>query len=111
MIMIDIRLLAASADLATKCAEMAENDPHGIIITIVSVSVVFSSLIILYFAYSMIGKFVNLKRIQPSADTAVESSQQHIPTPEEVAVITLALQEYLDDSVHDKESYVITIKR
>lgn len=111
MIMIDIRLLEASADLATKCAEMAENDPHGIIITIVSVSVVFSSLIILYFAYSMIGKLVNLKRIQPSADTAVESSQQHIPTPEEVAVITLALQEYLDDSVHDKESYVITIKR
>ena len=29
-----------------------DNDPHGIIITVVSVSVVFASLIILYFAYS-----------------------------------------------------------
>ena len=35
-----------------------ENDPHGIIITVVSVSVVFAALIILYFAYTLTGKLV-----------------------------------------------------
>ena len=49
-------LLQASESVIRKSAEMAEKDPHGAIITIVSVSVVFCALIILYFAYTFIGK-------------------------------------------------------
>lgn len=89
-------------ELVNKSAEMAENDPHGFIITIVSVSVVFAALIILYFAYTLVGKIVNSK---------VSQQAQNQPTPEEAAAISLALQQHLDDTKHDKESYVITIRR
>lgn len=89
-------------ELVNKSAEMAENDPHGFIITIVSVSVVFAALIILYFAYTIVGKIVNSK---------VSQQAQNQPTPEEAAAISLALQQHLDDTKHDKESYVITIRR
>ena len=89
-------------ELVNKSAEMAENDPHGFIITIVSVSVVFAALIILYFAYTIVGKIVNSK---------VSQQAQNQPTPEEAAAISLALQQDLDDTKHDKESYVITIRR
>ncbi len=89
-------------ELVNKSAEMAENDPHGFIITIVSVCVVFAALIILYFAYTIVGKIVNSK---------VSQQAQNQPTPEEAAAISLALQQHLDDTKHDKESYVITIRR
>ena len=92
-----IKLLQAAENLMTKSAEMAENDPHGIIITVVSVVVVFAALIILYFAYALIGKVANWKTDSQSEEVA--------------AAIGMALHEHANDSAHDKESYVITIKR
>lgn len=85
-------ILQSSEEFVDKSAEMAESDPHGVIITVVSVSVVFVSLILLYFAYTLIGKAVNSKIIQPAQN-------EH---KEETAV---------DESIHDDESYVITINR
>lgn len=76
---------------------MAVNDPHGITITVISVAVVFATLITLYFAYAIIGKVVNRK----SGDRSEEIA----------AAVSLALHEYADERAHDKESYVITIKR
>lgn len=104
------QILEVSNNLVDKSAEMAENDPYGFIITIVSVSVVFASLIILYFAYTLIGKVVNSKMVQPNQASSYAKGQQH-PTAEETAAISLALQQRLDESKHDKESYVITIQR
>ena len=49
-------ILQVSESVIAKSAEMAEKDPHGAIITLVSVSVVFVALIVLYFAYTLIGK-------------------------------------------------------
>ena len=54
-----IKLLQIAESVMTKSAEMAENDPHGVIITVVSVAVVFAALIILFFAYTIIGKVAN----------------------------------------------------
>jgi biotin carboxyl carrier protein len=68
-----------------------ENDPHGIIITVVSVSVVFAALIILYFAYTVTGKLVNWKTDKPA-----KKRSRRKPA---------------DNRIHDNESYVITIKR
>ena len=70
-----------------------DNDPHGIIITVVSVSVVFASLIILYFAYKLTGMLVNWNADKP---------QKKKNRPKRKAT---------DDNAHDKESYVITIRR
>ena len=101
------KVLEASISLMDKSEEMAVNDPHGIIITIVSVSVVFASLIILYFAYSLIGKISNWK----AADTEDTKISAEEPSPEVAAAISMALHEYVNENSHDRESYVITIKR
>ena len=46
-------VLQVSEKVLRKSAEMAENDPHGIIITVVSVLVVFAALAILDCAYRL----------------------------------------------------------
>lgn len=105
---------------------MLEKDPHGVIITIVSVSVVFCALIILYFAYTLIGKFASGQISMPKRKPAAKPVKGG-PGPEEAAAIALALDQelngetyaaigmaihqYLNDTVHDNESYIITIKR
>ena len=120
-------LLQFSEKVAAKSAEMALKDPHGIIITLVSVSVVFVALIILYFAYTFIGKLSSGEIRMPERRKKADKSKQGVPTEEEAAAIALALDqemngetyaaiglalhEYLGSSVHDMESYIITIKR
>ena len=121
-------LLQVSESVLAKSAAMAERDPHGAIITLVSVSVVFVALIVLYFAYTFIGKLssgeVTLR--MPKKKEASKPVKGG-PTPEEAAAIALALDQemngevyaaigmalhqYLNDTVHDMESYIITIKR
>lgn len=114
--------MQTSASVIQKSAEMAEKDPHGVIITVVSVSVVFIALIILYFAYTFIGKISNLEMPKKKA-----KSKGGVPSDEEAAAIALALDQelngetyaaigmalhhYFNDTVHDMESYIITIKR
>lgn len=124
-----ITLLQVSENVVRKSAEMAARDPHGLIITLVSVAVVFSALVILYFAYTFIGKAINgkidFRRCFLSCRKA--SASDKCPSDEEAAAIALALDQelngeayaaiamamhqYLNDTVHDTESYIITIKR
>ena len=49
-------ILQVSENVVRKSADMAIRDPHGVTITLVSVAVVFLALVVLYFAYAMIGK-------------------------------------------------------
>lgn len=85
-----LTLQQISESVVAKSEQMAESDPHGLIITVVSVSVVFAALIILYFAYALTGKLVNWRK-----DNSAQAD---------------SVQEKADDSVHDNESYIITIK-
>jgi len=106
-------------DTAAKAQHLNEVDPHGFIITIVSVSVVFSALILLYCAYTMVGKIStggfklpkksgNSDEIAAAIALALEMDGG---SDEEQAAIALALHRYLNDQIHDTESYIITIKR
>lgn len=124
-------LLQASESVLRKSAEMADKDPHGIIITIVSVSVVFCALIILYFAYTFIGKLMSGEyascRRKRGSKAAERKTQGAAPSEEVAAAVAmaldqelngeayaaigLALHQYLNDTIHDNESYIITIKR
>ena len=124
-----ITLLQVSENVVRKSAEMATKDPHGLIITLVSVAVVFVALVILYFAYTFIGKAINgkfdFRRCFRSCRKA--SASDKCPSDEEAAAIAMALDQeingeayaaiamamhqYLNDTVHDTESYIITIKR
>ena len=122
-------LLQVSENVVRKSAEMAARDPHGIIITVVSVAVVFTALVVLYFAYTFVGKAVNGKYDWKSLVRRFKrkSKGKGMPSEEEAAAIAmaldqelngetyaaigLALHQYLNDTVHDNESYIITIKR
>ena len=68
---------------------IAENDPHGIIITVVSVLVVFISLFILFLAYVLIGKVV--KKCEKEQSTPRTKSQAK--------------------KIHRNEPHLITIRR
>lgn len=121
-------LLQVSESVLIKSAEMAEKDPHGMIITFVSVSVVFIALIILYFAYNFIGNLSSGKIVlkMPKRKAAPKQNKD-VPSLEEAAAIALALDQemngevyaaigmalhqYLNDTIHDMESYIITIRR
>ena len=121
-------LLQVSASVLEKSADMAQKDPHGVIITLVSVSVVFIALVVLYFAYNFIGKISSGQwKLPERKSKASPTAKGDSPTPEEAAAIALALDQelngevyaaismalhqYLNDTVHDNESYMITIKR
>ena len=97
-------IIFQASEVLSKSADIAQKDPHGFIITAVSILVVFSSLIILYFAYKFIGIVVN--------KTCNRSSRKSSSIDEETAAaISMALEQHLAANVHDKESYIITIKR
>lgn len=112
-----------------KSGLMAQRDPHGFIMSITAVAVVFSSLIILYLCYSLIGKFLSGQIRMPDIKMFFrkkDSTGQDEMTDETAAAIAMALQEensdevyaaiamalhsYSSDQVHDTESYVITIR-
>jgi Na+-transporting methylmalonyl-CoA/oxaloacetate decarboxylase gamma subunit len=117
-------ILQVSENVIRKSAEMADKDPHGLIITLVSVSVVFAALILLYFAYTLIGMSTNgrisLKRREHKNEAekptdevaaAIAMALDQELNGEVYAAIGLALHQHLNDSVHDEESYIITIRR
>ena len=94
----DIVTLLQAETVLVKSAEMAQRDPYGLKITVVSISVVFLSLALLFVLYYLIGRVVNRfdrnnQNPKNATDTKVEASTAE---PE-------------DAEPHDKESFVITI--
>jgi Na+-transporting methylmalonyl-CoA/oxaloacetate decarboxylase gamma subunit len=111
-------LLTAGGD------RMMQTDPHGWTLTLISVSVVFAALIVLYFIYSLSGSIFSGKfKRTPKPKKAGKGS----PDAEVAAAIALALDMensgdvyaaiatavhlYLNDAVHDVEPGIVTIVR
>ena len=110
---------------------MAREDEHGFILSIVSVSVVFCALIILWGLFSLLGKVsgssskpnggketaagkVNAKasgKLTPEVAAAISLALDQEMNGEVYAAISTALHLYNEESVHDQESFVITIRR
>lgn len=78
---------------------------YGWVLVIVSVLVVFGSLTILYFIYSLIGRISsrNMSRKALPPEHSIDSSGA------EAAAIAMALNLYLGEYAHDRESGAITI--
>ena len=103
---------------------MAEIDPHGWTLTLISVSTVFAALIILYFIYNFSGNIFSGKyKRQPKPkkpkkgemDGAVAAAialalEAEAGGEAEVAIAT-ALHLFLSDAVHDVEPGIITIRK
>ena len=110
-------LLTAGGD------RMAQIEPHGWILTLVSVTVVFSALIILYFIYNFSGNIFSGKYKQPKAPKAAKGAVDGEVAAaialaleaeaggETEAAIATALHLYLSDAVHDLEPGFITLRR
>ncbi|MCR5841750.1 MAG: OadG family protein [Bacteroidales bacterium] len=103
---------------------MAQIDPHGWTLTLVSVSVVFSALIILYFIYNFSGNLFSGKfkrkpkapkaakgEISGEVAAAIAMALEAEAGGEAEAAIATALHLYLSDAIHDVEPGIITIRR
>lgn len=75
---------------------IAEIDPHGVILSTISILVIFISLLILFIAYTLIGKCI--KKIETREKRCAASVSYHMNAE-------------TTEGIHDKESYIITIKR
>ena len=111
----------------TKTAKWKRDDPHGIVVTVLSMGIVFACLALLYIVFRLLGIFITRKREREKASgvdstrtrrnpNAVAASASVQPksvgkgmTDVYMAVISLAVQQYIEDSVHDEESGIITI--
>lgn len=109
--------------LSTGAEKLAQTDPHGFTLTLISVLVVFASLIILYCVYTLSGNLfsgkikIDLKKkkaanVDDEVAVAIALAlRQHLGGEEEKAAIATALHLYLNNSVHDVESGIITIRK
>lgn len=99
-------------DAESKAQVMAVKDPHGLILTLVSVSVVFSALAILWALFILLFRLVDGRkdsRPEPGeADVAPATGKE--ADGDVYAAIAAALDLYLSDTVHDAEPFVITLR-
>ena len=111
-------LLTAGGD------RMMETDPHGWTLTLISVTVVFIALIVLYFIYSFSGglfsgKFKRAPKPKkavkgtPDAEVAaaIALTLDMECSGDEYAAIATAVHLYLNDAIHDVEPGIVTIVR
>lgn len=99
-----------------------QQDPIGIAMSLIAMSVVFSALVLLYLIFRTLGKFMHkgaLKKEAKAANTAAKTKESVManlagnsdePSGETIAAIATALC-FFDDDMHDMESQVITINR
>ena len=118
-----------------KILKWKRNDPHGFVITILSMGIVFSCLTLLYVFFRLFGTYMEQKyRIKAATEkhpylmkllkagkkvaktthkttVLIKEGLQTKGNDKEIyiAVISMALHEYLND-LHDTESGIITIK-
>lgn len=102
---------------------MAQIDPHGWTLTLISVSVVFAALIVLYFVYSFSGnlfsgKFKRKRTVIPSSAegspevaAAIALALDMENGGDDYAAIATAVHLYLSEAIHDVEPGIVTIVR
>ena len=111
-------LLTAGGD------RMAQTDPHGWTLTLISVTVVFAALIVLYFIYTLSGNIFSgkFKRAPKPKKAAKGTPDAEVAAAIAVALdmensgdvyaaIATAVHLYLNDAVHDVEPGIVTIVR
>ncbi len=116
-------------DAKTKSQVMKEQDPHGFVLTLIAVMVVFIALLILAIIFGWIGnaskraleggpkasrnektKKAKPGEMTPEIAAAISMALSQEFGGEVYAAIALALDDYLSGGIHDLESMIITIK-
>lgn len=104
--MLTILLPAQICHLTTLNVVIARSVPNAFILTLISITIVFLALICLTYTYALIGRIANINLKRPKKQKESDS-----PSEKEAAAIAMALNLYMNEEMHDEESYVITIKR
>lgn len=116
-------ILNGQGDQASKAESMKERDPHGWILTVVSVGVVFCALALLWFLFWLLfdrpaRKAARPQKPKPVKGTADAEIAAAIAlaldmecSGDTYAAIAAAVHLYLNEEVHDLESGIITIRR
>ncbi len=102
-----------TSDINENIQKFHENDPHGFIIAVIAMLIVFSALILLYICFKLFGK-VSEAATAKSAANAGPATAATAPAPkaegtqddEVIAAIGVAL--YLHLNAHDHESGILT---
>lgn len=95
--------------LVASDTDIVKSVPNAFIVTIISVIIVFLSLICLAYTYSLIGKAVTSWQNRQKQQEIKKDCEK--PGDKEAVAIATALELYMNEYMHDEESYVITIKR
>ena len=104
--MLTILLPAQICHLTALNVVIARSVPNAFILTLISITIVFLALICLTYTYALIGRIANINLKRPKKQKENDS-----PSEKETAAIAMALNLYMNEEMHDEESYVITIKR
>lgn len=92
-----------------KIIALKEDDPHGGMITITSMLVVFLALIALYFVFKFTGRTAkNLTKRKALKSGKLSAYKTHEVSGEVLAAISAAIYE-MEQDVHDMESTILTI--
>ena len=110
----------------SKAQKMSRLDPHGFILAITSISVVFCALAILWGLFNSLFSPKKPKASKDSKASKVKKAPAGSLSPEVAAAISLALEQelggevyaaiglaldqYLNECVHDSESFVLTYR-
>lgn len=105
-----------TSDLNDNIEKFHVKDPHGFIITLCAVGIVFSALLLLFILFYLFGK-VNAMTQKDTEPAPAETTPDRFAAPaaagnttdEEMAAICFALYQHLN--AHDKESGVLTFRR
>lgn len=114
-------IVNGSGEQLSNAQIMAEKDPFGIVLTVVSVSVVFVALAVLWFLFSSLfkdkkdkkapaPKKVKAGEVSPEVALAIAMALEAEAGGDDEAAIAMALHLYLTDCIHDQESFVLTIR-
>ena len=96
--------------------KMARTDRYGGVLTLTSITVVFGALLILLIIFSITGGFFSgkFKRSKTPSDEEAAAIALALDMEQDgdvYAAIAAAVELYLSDSVHDVESYRLTIRQ
>ena len=104
----------------SKAQKMSRLDPHGFILAVTSISVVFCALAILWGLFNSLfspkkPKAPKVKKapagsLSPEVAAAISLALEQELGGEVYAAIGLALDQYLNECVHDSESFVLTYR-
>lgn len=105
----------SGVDQESKSSIMKRTDPHGLIMTLVAMIVVFSALIILFFLFKITGNIairsLQKRSDESSAETGSTKTDVAEASAETYAAIGVALHLFKEENeAHDEESFMLTLQ-